>query len=419
MSVELAPGAVTDVLAGLDPALPGLGESYDMGRVSRAFAEAWDDEVSGCRLLGCRYEPGRRCVTSHALAVGPVGARRLTIGVLEVTPRGRSVRRFDEDEALPGLRLAIDTRLAAERLASCCTGTVQRCTVEPVRYRPGERAVLRYRLTTARGPEVLFGKVLVRGAVTAARTLASLHETSRFAVAAPTVAPPVAVFDELGLVVQAALIGDPLHRLLFDRARSVAERLSALHRTGRAVAALHDGPAVGAPFATAAADALDLESYVPVVGSVDPALGDRFAEAVVRAATVSRGLAVDAAVPSHGALRTDQVMVCAGRPALVDLDGFCLSHRGRDLGNLLAYLRWKAIRQPRHGAVVAEGRSAFLAGYRAGGGAPADRPLRLFEALSLLKIAGRRFRSLNVLEWPSVPDLIDAAIALLSSGGGA
>jgi hypothetical protein len=48
---------------------------------------------------------------------------------------------------------------------------------------------------------------------------------------------------------------------------------------------------------------------------------------------------------------------------------------------------------------------------------PADDLIRTAEAISLLKIAGRRFRNLSVREWPRVPALVDAALELLPKGG--
>ena len=66
---------------------------------------------------------------------------------------------------------------------------------------------------------------------------------------------------------------------------------------------------------------------------------------------------------------------------------------------------------------MAEGRRAFRAAYRRTGDMPADDLIRTAEAISLLKIAGRRFRNLSVREWPRVPGLVDAALELLPNGG--
>jgi aminoglycoside phosphotransferase (APT) family kinase protein len=108
-------------------------------------------------------------------------------------------------------------------------------------------------------------------------------------------------------------------------------------------------------------------------------------------------------------------MADGGRWLFLDLDGFGWSDPARDVGNLLAYLRWKALREPRHTRVVAEGRHAFLTGYTARRGALSERHLAAYEAVSMLRIAGRRYRNLAMTEWPLVPRLVDAALEACAS----
>jgi Ser/Thr protein kinase RdoA (MazF antagonist) len=109
-------------------------------------------------------------------------------------------------------------------------------------------------------------------------------------------------------------------------------------------------------------------------------------------------------------------MIEAGRLVMIDLDSFCWAAPARDIGNFLAYLRWKAIRRPAQAAFITDAERAFLAGYAAVRPLPDATWRTLYQAVSLLKIAGRRFRSLTVKEWPLVPDLLTAASATLESG---
>ena len=419
MTVRVAPSrpGAGNVLTSLDPALPPIAESFDLGAVRRLFERTWLRPIICCTLLSARYEPGARCVTTYALEAGNGdGTRARTIGVVELTPAGRSHRRYDEDPLLPGLAAATDAAVVASRLGSCCAAALEACTVTPVRYRPGARAVLRYGLTTSAGPVLLYGKVLAEGARALGAALTGLHEVEKADPGAPSVLPPVARLDDLGLVVQAEVAGEPLHALAFSTALPSAERVALLRRAGRAIAALHGGSGPSAPSRTPADDLRELCAYLPAVTRADPSLANRLTRAVERARLASSD--VDrAVVPSHGSLRTDQLYVSAKRVTLIDLDGYCWSQRARDIGNLLAYLRWKAIRQPEHRALVAEGRRAFRAAYRRTGDMPADDLVRTAEAISLLKIAGRRFRNLSVREWPRVPALVDAALDLLATGG--
>jgi Ser/Thr protein kinase RdoA (MazF antagonist) len=219
-------------------------------------------------------------------------------------------------------------------------------------------------------------------------------------------------------MVQREVDGDSLHARAFTSALPSAERVALLRRVGRAVAALHDGGGPAGPVRTSADDVRELRTYLPAVVRADPALATRLVGAIERAARAASACGDEPRVPGHGALRTDQVYLSEARVTLIDLDGFCRSQRARDIGNLLAYLRWKAIREPAHRALVAEGRRAFRAAYRRTGDMPADELVRTAEAISLLKIAGRRFRNLSVREWPLVPALVDGALELLPSGGG-
>jgi aminoglycoside phosphotransferase (APT) family kinase protein len=74
-------------------------------------------------------------------------------------------------------------------------------------------------------------------------------------------------------------------------------------------------------------------------------------------------------------MRTDQFLIDGdtGGLILIDLDGVCLAEPARDLGNLLAYLDWKAIRRPGDGAFLERAAAALLSGYGTGRPVPADR----------------------------------------------
>src|SRR5436309_1671822 len=120
-----------------------------------------------------------------------------------------------------------------------------------------------------------------------------------------------------------------------------------------------------------------------------------------------------AAVPSHGSFRSDQLLIEGDEPLMIDLDELCWANPARDVGNFLAYLRWKSIRQPRHSSFIEAAIPSFLAGYGSVLMLPDERWTARYQAGSMLKIAGRRFRKLDVSEWPLVPRLLDEARALL------
>jgi hypothetical protein len=414
MTVDLTSGRVSSaaLLTALDASLP-LAESLDASAVGARFSEMLGAPIARCELLRVRYEPETRCVTTYAVGVGGRTARD-TIGVVDLNPTGATVREYAADLALPGLRAATDPTSVVGVLPGSVTG----CTVQPVGYHPGERAVLRYDVAAAASAErTFFGKVLARGAGPLAATLATLGDAAREDARMPSVPALVRIVDEHGLVVQRALAGEPLHAWVTDTARPQDQRVEAFDLVGRGLARLHAGHTPAPTTATFAGDVADVATYLRVARHVDAAVAARMGAAIDRARAVATDAGLDerGAVPSHGALRTDQVLLSRGRPGLLDLDGYCAAHPARDLGNFVAYLQWRALRQPDQRIAVAQARHAFLSGYGAVARGPADREVMLFEAVSLLKIAGRRFRSLAWAEWPLVPALVDTAASLVES----
>jgi hypothetical protein len=409
--LDAATPSVPDAVRALDPVLPDIGASFDLSTVARRFARHWRTTVTGCTLLGARYDPGVRCVTTYAVETTERLRSTRTVGVVEVTCAGPSYRRFDEDPALPGLAAATDPVLMRDRLADHGRMAIERCAVTVVRYRPGRRAVVRYQLATAGGRVVRYGKLLGQARPLAA-TLSALDAGTWGKPTMPSIPAPVAVFDDLDLVVLPAAAGESLHRAITPSCRA-AERVARFRRAGRAIAALHDGSGPSATGRPLTDDARQLLGDESAVRRAAPVLAAQLTDATDQAARAARDLSAAELVASHGALRTDQLHVSGSRVTLLDLDGYCRSPRARDVGNLFAYLRWKAIRQPRLCTVVAEARAAFRAGYGQSGHPPDEDAVRVAEAISLLKIAGRRFRNLSVEEWPQVPRLFDDALELL------
>ena len=387
-------GVVSD-LATLDARVPGLDELFDVSAVAVRFEQAWTCDVVQCSMLGVRYEPGAGAAATYAVATG---AASRTIGVVELQPDGWQVRSYEDDPGLPGLSEAADAGTIAAELG------VSECSVTPVRYRPGQRAVLRYDA----GPVVHFGKVLRSGAAELAAAFTHLDGRAR-AGDGPLVPAPTAVVERLGLVVLPAVEGRALHALVFDPDIPPSAQTDACRTAGRAVARLHGGPAP-ASRVSPLDDVAEAEQEAGALLAIDAGLGGHWTAALAALAAVDAGEAEP--VPSHGALRTDQILVTPDGPALLDLDGFCAARPARDLANLLAYLRWRAMRRPDDAATVATAREAVLAGYAAERDLPIAADIDRHEGLSLLKIAARRYRNLGTAEWPLVPELVAAADAL-------
>jgi hypothetical protein len=405
-----------------DPALPDLPVAFDPGAVTRLFAAhgSGGATLRAGRLQDVKYQPGARCVATYELLVDQGGVPpRPTIGVVEITPGGPAARLFVDDPALPWLAPAMDpagmrARFAALPADGADGQAITACTITPIRYKPGARCVFRYDLETPGGPRSFFGKLLARDGDRLMATVAALHDLSRRVPALPRIPAPVAYWPEVHLLVQPAVTGGAeLNTLAFDPAADMVTRDQWLRDAGARLAALQAYVTVAAPRRTIADDLAELREYVAPMTQAQPAPAARYVAVLGEVAARAAAQADGAAVAAHGAFRTDQFMIQDGDLVMIDLDGFCWADPARDAGNFLAYLRWKAIRRPEQAAFIAHAGQIFLAGYQAAGGAADPARRALYEAASLLKIAGRRFRSLTVKEWPLVPQLLDAARAVL------
>jgi hypothetical protein len=401
-----------------DAQLPALPLAFDLDAVARLFAEQWPragqrpDAITKVKAQDVKYQPGARCVCTYALAAERAGARLdSTIGVLEITPAGPSHRLYDDDPRLPWLALAADAEGMRARFAALLPDTpIDSCAVAPVRYRPGVRCVFRYDLQTPAGPRTFFGKLLSQGAAESLSTITALHQARRAFPDMPRVLPPLAHWPEVHMLIQAAVEGGAeLNDLAFDPSENAATRERWLRDAGARLAGLHGCTAVAAPPRTIADDLNELREYVAPMAAADPELARQYRAAVERIDARASQQGEPAPVASHGAFRTDQYMIERGELVMIDLDGFCWANPARDLGNFMAYLRWKAIRKPNDAEFIARVGQIFLDGYRAASRPIDERWLAIYTADSLLKIAGRRYRSLTAKEWPLVPRLLDAA----------
>jgi hypothetical protein len=400
-----------ELLSGLDEALPGLASALDPSVVVRRLSQRQlgpgpTTSISACALQHIRWSPGVECSATYKLTLeSPSAESGSTIGVVNVTPHGVHDRLWHEDVNLPGLVAATDPLVMARWLSECLGRPVDSCSVTLVRYRANNRCVLRYELQNG-SDAVLYGKVIAGdGVAVLASTISGLGDT--------LVAPVVGIAPEWQLVVQA----DAGQRSL----RSVAggtpshQELAQLRASGQLLSALHARSGPPGMHRSLAEDADELVQHLPACKRVSPATAELLAAGIERV----QALAPPAgpAGPSHGAFRLDQVHLTDAGPLLIDLDSYCWADPARDVANLFGYLRWRGIRQPDATEALARIREAFLDGYGAEAAAALDEErLRAFEAASLLKIAGRRYRRLAVKEWDMVPKLIETALDRIGGG---
>jgi len=284
--------------------------------------------------------------------------------------------------------------------------------VTSIRYRPGNRHVLRYDPLHAANGGAVFAKLYTgeegAWAFRVARHVADwLAEHGK----GVTAMRPLAYVAEDRVVLYPELSGAPLSEHLRHPSQGVAQ---CLERAGAALHALHHPPeAVVGPLqphdfaaevSKKARHSDHIRMLLPSVGAAIDALLDRAQELHER-------LPQEPPTFTHRDFKSAHVWITPGGPTLIDFDSSDLADPAQDVGNFLAdlQLRYAGYNQP--GLQHAQER--FLAGYAPG--APEERLMRarLYEAVELVKMT-RHLRPFN-RDWASrTEQLIRRAQAVLS-----
>lgn len=375
-----------------DGALPGAADLLadgGAGRVAR-FLEERGLEAHRVEPTQAHYRPGRwLAVCFRTAAIDRSSGLPVCLTVTAEHRAGEPDRlwSFPDDPALPGLPAAADDRTVARRLR-LRPGDVG---VEPLRYRPRRRAVLRYRLATG---ATLFGKVVAPAR--ARRLLALTAALGDAAGGRVGFALPVRRIAGGALVLPCAP-GRPLRDLLLAGGPLPdPERLARLpvevHR--RCHAALVAAPELGGLRAPRRFDPLVALAAAQLVTRLLPAQGcaaGRLAEALIGCAEASEPPDEWAV---HGDLYENQVLVDGDGFTLIDLDDVGPGDPLLDAANLSAHLLLLATSGAPAGGVVGRYRDEFrAASSRLFDVDPADLAWR--EAYCLLRLVSGPFRVLH------------------------
>lgn len=427
-------------LSTIDPMLPALGHCFDLPAIAQGFTTAsplstpldkshapanpaaWQVH----RLQHMHYQPGGPCVATYELSQERAGQPPLTtIGVVDYTAAGFHYRLFQDDPLLPALPTALDEQVMGTRLATLAEQQARSnpCTVTPIRYRPGQRCALRYTLQQAHGTATFFGKLFRQVELQRISALSAFYELTTTTPALPRLPQPLAFWPDLQLLLLPVIKGDEFHELVFAETTAATERLVWFERLGAALAALHQVTTLDLPPRPLAADLAELAEYTPMIDQIMPALTPAYATILQTLTNVAHRLPAVQPVLCHGAMRTDQWLITNAPTAhgtgaqvtLIDLDTLCLANPAIDLSNCLAYLAWKALRQPRHATFIEDAETALLTGYARVQPLPSAAWLALYRAGALLKIAGRRFRTLSHREWALTPQLVQMARTIVET----
>ncbi len=227
--------------------------------------------------------------------------------------------------------------------------------VSTVRYRPGERHVLRYEPTpptpAARAP-VVFAKLSKRDADAARAFQLATRVADRLEAAGGVTRAvrPLAWLERDGAVLFPEVAGRPLSELLRlgdDRA------IGHLEEAGRALRALHSAPLSLAESLACRDFATDVESVRRAsehIFALRPRTGAAIAETLERAGALYDRLPAEPAAFTHGDFKGDHLWASRGGLMLLDFGSCALGDPALDVGKFLAAVKWGSPRAGRSSA---------------------------------------------------------------------
>jgi len=285
--------------------------------------------------------------------------------------------------------------------------------VQCIRYRPGRRHVLRY--DAVQDPErgTVFAKVYAgenaERAFRIAKTVAAWLTLNGRGVKS---LEPLAYLHEDSVVLYPRLLGESLSQYLQSPHRDSGQKLKSI---GVALRAIHDLP----PQAVAPLKLHDLASETKQINrsifhlpTLLPESGSIVAAMLDRAKEINERLPGEQPTFTHGDFISEHIWATPTGLVFIDFDNCFLADPALDLGKLLADLQLLFANHNLNG--VEEAQEAFLADYCPG--TPPERLVRarLYEAIKLAKMAGRRVYVFEP-DWARRTEkLIDRAQALMN-----
>jgi hypothetical protein len=373
-------------------------------------------------------------------------------GVLHVPELGISVQAFPADASLPALAASCDTsehgpvfqalQAAARVVLHDTAWRLVSASAEPVRYKPANRCVIRYRLVLEHedddGPVrrnfTLFGKVYAdpEQAESVQMMQQQLYDEqvntlgikiAGQALHAPLLPQPLGTINTLGLTlneaIQPATSQEPMltgvralqPQVLRGRGGEISDVVipgEELRLTAVALAGLHTSgvrPGEGAP-RTGAKEAKRARERAALITAHNPGQAAEVQSLAQHLATGLEALQPDAYRPAHGGFKASQLLFHSHQVFVVDFDGFCLADPALDVGYFLAYLRPSGLWYQRPGMRqwFEAAKEVFVTTYRQAmiehgiASSIVDGILersRLYEGALIFKIATRRANRLN------------------------
>lgn len=428
----------TQGLAGVQQVLSGDAMGERLHTVLQANLMAGTQLVA-CRLQRAKFKPGRKLTAYYdlhlqtpgeVLAVRPLAVtwtpsadatddpahqtvqaeaaqrglvapfHQLTLTVAEL---GMTLQISPFDTRYPQLVRLNDPHYVCECLhatrntgADALPTTASDYAVTAIRYRPGQRHVLRYDPVAtsggAAGPGTIFAKVYADN--TGHRLTATIQQVADWLAAHTadvTVLRPQGYLPDALTMLYPWVRGKPLAQLLASGERTVA---AALWQAGAALRLLHCAPASvtqGLPQLTLAAEAKSLPRTCEHIQCFLPAVGQTVQRLYTEIQEAYTALPQEAPTFVHGDWKADHLLVAPTPTApltLIDFDACALADPALDIGKFLADLAWWYPTGQSAGLVQAQ--NAFLAGYDLTPDHPRLRRVQLWATLIGVKMTAHR-----------------------------
>jgi Phosphotransferase enzyme family len=317
-----------------------------------------EPQHSGSRVVTLRstlIPPGNAepTPTNSAAALGSDGWRLYLPELrLELEPE-------PADEALPILPRLTDPELARQLLeGSIHAGSltypdlrIQSCRPKVMRYKPGSRCTILYRLqygpdASDTWPDVVVAKTYQgdKGRI-ADEGMRKLWDSPLSKGDIVTIAEPLAYVPDLKLLVQGPIREEQTLKELIRSAlrtgtpEALAELYHYMRMTAAGLAALHQSGAYHGEIATWADEISEIREMVEQLGMSAPELVDAAAPLLRRLEQLDAQYSPDPTVPTHRSFRPAQVLIHKGKIGFIDFDGFCQAEPALDVALFCATIK--------------------------------------------------------------------------------
>ena len=226
------------------------------------------------------------------------------------------------------------------------------CTPDVVRYKPGDRCTILYRLeytpetsAAVHAPAVLVAKT-TKGekGQNAFASLSALWNTSFRSQGVVHIAEPIAYDADLNVFVQGPVAEERTLAELFLSAldEGTPEALeavnAAMRKTAQGLAGIHQSGVRTGQAVSWADEIAEIEANLSPLCAVFPEISLNAEPFLSRLRQLEAATAPEPFVPSHGTFRPVQVLLHGGELSFIDFDSFCQSEPARDLSMFLTSL---------------------------------------------------------------------------------